>query len=165
MRKLFSLAFIMLSVSTVCAANDTITIDRAFVDGASVVCQGKMFFISVFNQETAENEINNAKAVYAFQIVDFNLNQGNTGEEHIGLYNPRTSEYAVTNYVKYDDKIIRYAIIFSENGAKLIKDVKFSHLEGFQSSNKIGYTGYCAAAGYASANLNGVHNSVIVYIR
>jgi hypothetical protein len=141
-------------------------------DGKTVRYNGKTFEISVFNQEIAETEISNAKHVYAFEIADFNLNMGNTDENLSCMYNNTTQEYAVTTYVKDDEKGTKWlAIIFSPNGAKMIEydPTTKDHLPGFNNvdicTKEMGLVGYCNKAGYVHAICNGKLNSVIVFIK
>lgn len=158
---ILTLACVIFMVSNACAANDSKTI----------VYNGKSFEIEVFNQDVAEKEIASAKHVYAFQIAEFGLNQGNSDDNWDCLYNKETKEYAFTNYVKSKNKVTWIAIILSPNGARMIEfnPSTKDHLTGFDfvdpCTNEMGFVGYCTHVGYANASHNGVHNSVIVYIK
>ena len=162
MKKIFIFVVsVIISVSNLHAAND----------GKNVRYNGKTFEIEVFNQDVAEKEIASAKHVYAFQIAEFGLNQGNSDDNWDCLFNSATGEYAFTNYVKSEDKVTWIAIILSPNGARMIEfnPSTKDHLTGFDfvdpCTNEMGFVGYCTHVGYANASHNGVHNSVIVYIK
>ncbi|MBE6453508.1 MAG: hypothetical protein E7017_01305 [Alphaproteobacteria bacterium] len=138
----------------------------AVVNGKYVTYAGDVFEISVFNQEDAEKIITNARAVYAFQVADCNLSvgpRGNTSDHNECFKNSKTGEYAVESWYKKDGKYIYSYIIFSLNGARVENTLP----EGFEMADyeEIYLVGYGQKAGWSTANLNGVHNSIVVFIK
>ena len=143
---------------------------NTYAANKEIIYAGKAYKINVFNQDVAEKEIGAAKCVYAFELAEFNLNSGNTAESLECLYNTNTEEYAITTYIKDQKGIIEWkAIIFSSKGAKMIKfDPKTKEqLAGFEYADptEVGFVGYSSKAGYANANHNDKHNSLIVFIK
>ncbi len=160
MAKFFTLVCVCFAISTaVCAVND----------GKNIPYNGETFTVSVFNQDVAEKEIASAKHVYCFKLADFELNIGNTADNWDCMINPHTKEYAITNYIRTEGKTLWYAIIFSETGARMIEfnPSTKDHLPGFEYADpsEVGFVGCCSKAGYANADLNGVHNSIVVFIK
>lgn len=133
----------------------------------------RTYEIAVFNQETAEKEISEARYVYAFKLANQELNLGNSCDNNECFFNPNTGEYAISNYIQKKGKTKYYAIIFSEERAKLIRfklsenDNILNHLPGFEYAdiNEVGFVGYCSKAGYANAKRKDKHNSMIVFIK
>ncbi len=131
-----------------------------------VAYKGDTFEISVFNQEDAEKIVANARAVYAFKVADCNLTvgpNGNTSDHNECFKNSKTGEYAVESWYKKDGKYITSYIIFSLNGARVENTLP----EGFEIADyeEIYLVGYGQKAGWSTAKLNGVHNSIVVFIK
>ena len=164
MKKIFTFVCALISMSCIYAAND-----------GKINYNGDNFKVSVFNKEVAEKEIASAKAVYAFELVDFDLDLGNTFDNCEVYHNPKTNEYAVGNSVKVDGEWKEYAIIFSLGKAEIMwfqlsgeNDNPLKHLpSGFDYADpyKVGFAGYSSEAGYCNASHNGKHNSMIVFIK
>ena len=131
-----------------------------------VTYEGKTFEIAVFNQEDAERIIGSAKAVYAFQVADCDLTvgpRGNSSDHCESFKNAETGEYAVEVWYKKDGKYIYSYVIFSLKGARIENTLP----NGFEfcEYSEFSIVGYGQKAGWCPANLNGVHNSMIVYIK
>ena len=124
---------------------------------------GQNFEISVFNQKEAEKEIAEARKVYAFCVSPVSLNIRNSSEDFMCYFNSATQEYAVEIRVKIEEKVKVDYIIFSERGAKMVETLPSGF--DFADVNEVGFVGYATKAGYCNAALNGVHNSLIVYIK
>lgn len=157
------LSVVFFTVSNLFAAT---AVDSAIVKGKYVTYNGNVFEISVFNQDVAEEVIAGAKAVYAFQVADCTLSvgpNGNTSDHNDCFYNSETGEYAVESCYKKDGKYIRNYVIFSLNGARMENSLP----EGFKMADydDISFVGYGKNAGWSSADLNGVHNSIVVFIK
>lgn len=125
-----------------------------------VTYNGEEFTISVFNQEEAEKIIRNAAAVYAVQISDKPLSTAENGDTFTA-YKKGNRKYAIkVPFIMNGKKSYKY-IIFNKKWIK----IKDRLPEGYNvTSDRNGFVGYGKYAGYAFADLNGCHNSVIVYV-
>ncbi len=127
----------------------------------SFIYEGKTYVYdkSSLKKETAE-ELKTAKAVYALQISEEGFTNVNSGfETH---KNKKCDEYAIECFYRTKDGgAVRKYIIFTSNGYT----VETTLPEDFEPTYDLCWSGYGEKAGFTTADLNGVQNSVIFYIR